>query len=357
MSPSSATRIRAVRVGVVTLALTMAGCAAGPGLRPEAERTSPLVTAPGGQAGLRDLRAGFRSALCARLAEAPGRTCDQVITRMGAEPSPDGQPFPPASAIAGRYRIGIVPGFLAECLDDEARPFAAEEKLLRAQGFEVVYLKTTGRGRVDVNAWVISQQIAGLPPDPRPFILLAYSKGMPEALDMVVKYPAAREQVAAIVGIAGAVMGSPLVDRYEGLYQDMMMGLPFGNCAADTGDGVHDLREDVRVAWWRKHGKDITVPMYSLVALPERDRVSPVMAGTHAQLSQIDPANDGQLLWTEAVAVPGALIGYVNADHWAMAMRLSLAFPLLSGSFIDDVPRGAMLDAVIAVVARDLEVR
>jgi len=339
------------------LALTVAGCAAGPGLRPEADRMSPLVTAPGGQAGLRDLRAGFRTALCTQLAGAPGRTCDQVITRMGGEPLPDDRPFPAPSVIASRYRIGIVPGFLAECFDDEARPFAAEEKALRAKGFEVVYLKTTGRGRVDVNAWVVSQQIAALPPDPRPFLLVGYSKGMPEALDMVVKYPAARAQVAAIVGVAGAVLGSPLVDRYEEVYQDMLMGLPFGKCAADTGEGVHDLRRDVRVAWWLKHGQQITVPMYSLVALPERERVSPVMAGTHAQLSRIDPRNDGQLLWTDAVAVPGALVGYVNADHWAMAMRLSVAFPALAGSFIDDVPRGAMLDAAIAVVARDLEGR
>jgi hypothetical protein len=317
----------------------------------------PIVTAPGEQAGVRDLRADFRSALCARLAGVPGRTCEQVITRMGGEAPLDARPFPPLPAIASRYRIGIVPGFLAECLDDEARPYAAEEKLLRAQGFEVVYLKTTGRGRVDVNAWLISQQIEALPSDPRPFLLLGYSKGMPEALDMVVKYPAARERVAAIVGIAGAVMGSPLVDRYDELYQQLLMGLPVGHCAADTGEGVHDLRRDVRVAWWSKHGREIPVPLYSLVALPDRARVSPVMAGTHAQLSQIDPANDGQLLWTDAVAVPGALVGYVNADHWAMAMRLSLAFPALAGSFIDDVPRGAMLDAVIAVVARDLDGR
>ena len=55
-----------------------------------------------------------------------------------------------------------------------------------------------------------------------------------------------------------------------------------------------------------------------------------------------------------AVAVPGALLGYVNADHWALAMRLSEAFPAFASSVVDDVPRGAILGAAIAVVARDL---
>jgi 5,10-methenyltetrahydromethanopterin hydrogenase len=55
------------------------------------------------------------------------------------------------------------------------------------------------------------------------------------------------------------------------------------------------------------------------------------------------------------VAVPGALLGYLNADHWALAMRLSQVFPALSSQFIDDVPHGAILAAAIAVVARDLQ--
>jgi hypothetical protein len=345
---------RKLPVVAAGLALAVAGCASGPPLQPEGHRSPPLVTTTADQAGVRDLRGAFRTALCDRLAGAePG--CDKVLTRMGGEPPPDTDPFPSVEAQASRYRIGIVPGFLAECLDDEARPYAAEEKRLRAQGFEVVYLKTTGRGSVAINAYLIAQQIAALPPDPRPFLVFGYSKGMPETLDAIVKYPAARGQIAAVVGMAGAVMGSPLVDRHEDLYESTLMGLPLGHCAADTGDGVHDLRRDVRIAWWAKHGREIHVPLYSLVALPERERVSPVMAGTHAQLSDIDPNNDGQLLSTEAIAVPGALLGYVNADHWAMAMRLSLAFPLLASSFIDDVPRGALLGAAIAVVVRDLE--
>jgi hypothetical protein len=94
--------------------------------------------------------------------------------------------------------------------------------------------------------------------------------------------------------------------------------------------------------------------MYSIVGLPEKERVSPSLSASHGQLSEIDARNDGQLLWTEAVAVPGALLGYVNADHWALAMRLSQVFPDVASYFIDDVPHGVLLAAAIAVVAQDL---
>jgi len=342
-------------IAAAFLAAVMAGCASGPPLQPEGHRLSPLVTATADQAGVRDLRAGYRTALCDRLASGAERGCDKVLTRMGAEPPADGAPFPTIEAQARRYRIGIVPGFFAECLDDDARPFEAAMKELRAQGFEVVYLPTTGRGSVATNGEMLAREVAALPDDPRPLLLFGYSKGMPDALDMVVRFPEAGRRVAALIGVGGASYGSPLADRYEGLWRATLMEMPIGNCAAGKGEGVHDLRRDVRVAWWTAHGREVKVPMYSIVGLPEKDRISPIMASSHEELSDIDARNDGQLVWTEAVAVPGALLGYVNADHWALAMRLSQVFPALSSQFIDDVPHGAILAAAIAVVARDLQ--
>jgi hypothetical protein len=341
--------------GATVLLLALAGCASGPPLRPEGQRLPPLVTATADQAGVRDLRAPFRAALCARLAGSPDHPCEKVLTRMGGEPDPEGKPFPSVPEQAKAFRIGIVPGFFAECLDDEARPFAGAANELRALGFEVTYLPTTGRGSVATNAEMLAKEISALPDDPRPLILFGYSKGMPDALDLVVRYPVVGKRIAALVGIGGASYGSPLADRYEDLWRATFMSMPFGNCTAGQGEGVHDLRKDVRAAWWQEHGRQVRVPLYSIVGLPEKDRVSPSLAASHGQLSDIDPRNDGQLIWTEAVAVPGALLGYMNADHWALAMRLSEAFPVLASSFVDDLPRGAMLGAAIAVVARDLQ--
>jgi hypothetical protein len=339
------------------LLLAVAGCASGPPLQPEGHRLPPLVTATADQAGVRDLRAGYRAALCDRLGEKAERGCDEVLTRMGAEPPPDGKPFPPVAAQASRYRIGIVPGFFAECMDDEYQPFRGAATELRAQGFEVVYFPVTGRGSVATNAEMLAREIAALPDDPRPFILFGYSKGMPDALDLVVRFPEARRRIAALVGVGGASYGSPLADRYEEVWRATLMNEAMGKCKRGKGEGVHDLRRDVRVAWWVENGRKVDVPLYSIVGLPEKDRISPIMAASHKALSDIDARNDCQLVWTDAVAVPGALLGYVNADHWALAMRLSEAFPVMASQFVDDVPRGAMLGAAIAVVARDLETK
>jgi len=336
------------------LAAMLAGCATAP-LRPEADRLPPLVTTTVEQAAVRDLRAGYRAALCAQLAGVPGRTCDQVLTRMGGEAAPDARPFPATAELARRYRIAIVPGILAGCLAADDRPYAAAAKELRARGFEVDYLPTAGRGSVAANADQLAREIAALPEDPRPLLVFAYSKGLPDVLALAVRSPAARSRIAAVIGVAGAVNGSLLAERYEEIYRATLRSLPFGPCEAGTGEELHDLRRDVRVAWWRAHWKQIGLPLYSIVALPDHDRVSPSLAPMHAQLEDVDPRNDGQLLWTDAVAAPGALLGYVNADHWAIAMRLSLAFPVLASAFVDDVPRAALLAAAIEVVARDLQ--
>ena len=336
------------------LAALLASCAAKP-LRPEADRLPPLVTTPIALAGVRDLRPEFRAALCARLADDPAHPCGKVLTRMGGEAAIDPQVFATPAELAHQYRIGIVPGFFAECLDDDSRPFADAMVELRASGYDVVYLPVTGRGSVATNAELLVKQISALPDDPRPLIVFAYSKGLPDSMAFAARYPEVARHVAALVGMAGAVNGSPLADAHEQLWRDTFMSLPFGNCAAGAGEGVHDMRRDVRVDWLRVHRGQVKVPVYSVVGLPDRDRVSPILTATHVELENIDPRNDGQVLWTDAVASPGALLGYVNADHWAMAMRLSKTFPILASSFVDDVPRGALLQAAIQVVARDLQ--
>src|SRR5262245_2319364 len=51
---------------------------------------------------------------------------------------------------------------------------------------------------------------------------------------------------------------------------------------------------------------------------PGPERISPALAALHSALSAVDPRNDGRLLWYDAVVAPGWLLGYVNADHWAL---------------------------------------
>ena len=189
---------------------------------------------------------------------------------MGGEAAADGRAFPRAADVARKYRIAIVPGFFAECLEDDARPFAAAAVELRSRGFTVVYLPVTGRGSVATNAALLAEEIAALPDDPRPLLVFAYSKGLPDVLDFAVRHPEASRRIAAVIGMAGAVNGSPLADRYEDLWRATMMSLSIGKCAAGSGEGVHDLRRDVRMAWWNAHRAEIDLPISRSSPCPSR---------------------------------------------------------------------------------------
>jgi hypothetical protein len=79
-----------------------------------------------------------------------------------------------------------------------------------------------------------------------------------------------------------------------------------------------------------------------------------VLRTVHARLAQVDPRNDGQVLWQDQITPGGHLLGYVDADHWAIALPVSEAHPELSFAFHDDVPRALLVRAAIEVVANTL---
>jgi hypothetical protein len=63
------------------------------------------------------------------------------------------------------------------------------------------------------------------------------------------------------------------------------------------------------------------------------------------------------LLWTDTV-IPGAtLLGYVRADHWAIAMPFSRTSAALAATLIDHnaFPREVLLEAVVRAVEESLE--
>jgi hypothetical protein len=49
------------------------------------------------------------------------------------------------------------------------------------------------------------------------------------------------------------------------------------------------------------------------------------------------------------------LLGYVNADHWTVAIPVAEELPALAPWFPDEVPRTALVEAAIELVGRTLE--
>ncbi|HXV83445.1 MAG TPA: hypothetical protein VEG60_26605 [Candidatus Binatia bacterium] len=327
------------------------GCAS-KSLPPAQETMPPIVLANLGDAGIKDLRHLYRATVCAQLPE-DSLPCEELILHFPGEAS---SPIPVSQRdISNRYRIGIVPGLFSDCFNRIFYPFTDVSEKLKEFGFAVHDFPVGGRASSAENAQRLANRLAELSPDPRPFIMIVHSKGLPDVLELLLRYPETSQHVAAIVSIAGASNGSPFADDLYEFYRDWLAGLPIPGCDRGTGEEVYDLRRDVRLEWWRQNQSAITVPIFSLAAVPRAYRVSPVLKQMHAKLSSIDPRNDGQLLWYDTVAPGGYLLGYINADHLAIAVPASQQMPALSFLFKDNVPRLAIVRGAIEVAAETLQ--
>lgn len=306
---------------------------------------------------VRDLRAEYGAALCARLPA--GSDCAKVLrdlpgTPRGAATTRSATDAP--AALARRFRLAFVPGLLAGCGGPATMPFADTLPALRDLGFDARMLAIEGRGATELNGELIARQLQDAGADPRPWIVFGYSKGLPDVLEALVRHPTLGRDIAAVVSYAGAVGGSRLAEDAGPLPATLLEHVPLPGCRAGDGSAVASLRRGQRQAWWQAHQAELHVPFYALVAAAEPDRVSVPLRSAYATLSGIDPLNDGQLLATDALVPGGALLGYVNADHWAIAMALS-RLPVVGGLFTDDLPRTDLIVAAIQVIARHTAVR
>jgi RsiW-degrading membrane proteinase PrsW (M82 family) len=75
----------------------------------------------------------------------------------------------------------------------------------------------------------------------------------------------------------------------------------------------------------------------------------------HASLSEIDPRNDGKILWYDQLVPGNYLLGFLNADHWAVGTPLDASLPWLAFLFEDNIPRLALVEGAIEVAAAILD--
>jgi len=322
----------------LALALLCAGCATGP--LPSRDETPPL---PPELDAARDLRGPFRGAFCAREA-----ACEDSLYRFAGEMT---TPRPPA-ADPSRFHLLFVPGFLASCFPD-IHSFGDVMDAARAAGFAVDFLDVEGRGGVAANARSLAQRIDALSDDGRRYLIVGHSKGAVDALQMLVDRPDIARRTTALIAVAGALQGSPLADRLDGLYGITFGAFPFSACGKGDGTPVLDLQRAARTEWWSAHGSALTVPVYSLVSVPEMTRLATTLYPTFLALSHLTRYNDGMLLASGQVAPNGALLGIVDADHLSIGIPRPDTFPHLLWFSPVPFPRTAAIMAAIDVVAAD----
>lgn len=346
------------------MGFALIGCAGTP-LVPFSTDTPPLVLAPAALAGVQDKRGRFREIYCAvlqaRAGEVPDhRPCDDALTRLGTEPAGTGQPVP-LGASSRHLIAAVVPGIGWDCIAKWLEAPGTVNEHVRKYGYELRPIKVDALSSSEKNARQVRDAVMAMdlgPGAPR-LVLVGYSKGTPDALEAIVNYPEMRPRVAAVVSIAGAVGGSALANEAEQYQADLMRHFPGATCDSGDGGGVADLRTGVRRAWLAQNPLPSDPPTYSVVTLPQPERISSILRGSNNKLSMIDGRNDSQVIFYDQVIPGSSLVGYLNADHWAVAVPIARKHDTIGSLFVTEnaYPREALLEAVLRFVEEDLAAR
>jgi hypothetical protein len=323
----------------------------------------PLPAPP---AGVADGRGRFREIYRA-VREDHGRLlpddlpCGEALRRAPDEAPPTGRPVRLGPARIP-LRVLVVPGLYGECVADLVTPFAgAIEHLEEAHGYRAGLLPVSGRSSSARNAAQIRDFLAASPPEPgERLVLVGYSKGVCDALEAVVGHEGVRRRVDAVVAVAGAVAGSVLAEGIPEPLRTLVSKADLPGCDAGDGLGVEGLRRATRRDWLARHALPSSVRYYSLVALPEPDRVSAILRPGYRRVADVDPRNDGQVVWADAFIPAGTFLGYANADHWAVALPIVRDAPpglrAAAATVLDRnaFPREVLLEAVVRQVEEEL---
>jgi hypothetical protein len=343
------------------LGVALAGCAGEP-LQPFTTETPPLILAPAAQAGVHDQRGRFREIYCAvlqaRAAEVPDhRPCDDALTRIGTEPAPTGRPVALGASSRGLV-AALVPGIGYDCVAKWMQPPGTVAEHVRKYGYGLTAIKVDALSGTVNNARQIRDAVMAMNPGPGAprLVLVGYSKGTPDVLEAIVKHPEIRPRVAAVVSVAGAVGGSALANDAEQYQADLLRHFPGAACDAGDGGAVASLRPNVRKAWLAQNPLPSGVPMYSVVTLPQPERISSILQGSARKLSTIDGRNDSQVIFYDQVIPGSSLVAYINADHWAVALPIARTHENVGALFVTQnaYPREALLEAVLRFVEEDL---
>jgi hypothetical protein len=351
----------AILLSAIAGCVALASCASSP-LMPYSTDTAPLVLAPASQAGVQDARGRFREIYCAVL-DSRGRAlpdyrpCNAALTRVGTEPGGTGRPVDLGPS--KRHLIAaLVPGIGYECFKPWLSPPDTVTQHVRQFGYDAVQLKVDALSSTGNSARQIRDAIMAMPLDAGAarLVLIGYSKGAPDVLEAVVAYPGIRSRVAAVVSAAGAVGGSPLANDAEQYQADLLRYFPGATCDAGDGGAVASLQPATRLAWLAHNSLPRELRYYSLVTFPQPERISWFLTSSYDKLARVDARNDSQMIFYDEV-VPGSLLmGYLNADHWAVAVPINRTHPLASSILVTQnaYPREALLEAVLRFVEEDL---
>lgn len=344
-------------------ALILSGCASKP-LMPFTTETTPMVLVPAVQSGDQDKRGRFREIFCEVLEthedSVPDyRPCEQALTAVGNEPPGSGKPVN-LDQSQRRLVMVAVPGVGWDCFSNWLDLRHTVDEHIRQFGYDMVMLDVDGLSSSANNARQIRDAIMAMPregsqPD---LVLVGYSKGAPDILEAVVRYPEIHDRIAAVVSAAGAVGGSPLANDADQSQLNLLQHFPGSQCTQGDEGALNDLRPATRKAWLAENTLPDGIPYYSLMTFPNPERVSSVLRSSYRKLGKVDARNDSQVIFYDQFIPGSTLVAYLNADHWALAVPVARSHSMLGSTFVNrnDYPREALFEALLRFIEEDLQV-
>ena len=360
-----------VLVGVA--ALSCAACAP-VSLLTYRDDQPPTVSLPVALAGVQDERRAFGALFEQELKAERPRADDLAQTWLrgiGAEGLPrvegESRLLTAFADHAPSTSVLIVPGLFGDCFRAQSVPFGdgvlrtSERSPTEAyRQYDDLALRSVrmvalpGRASSADNGGQLAQAIRAeaASSDVRRIVLIAYSKGVADslsALAILQREGGIPASVAALVSVAGVVMGTPFADYVQDAYETVSpMVAPLDCSPARPGDVASVTRHE-RVAWLADHPPAPGIAYYSVVAYAAPDEMAPPLRVVAEQLAAIDPRNDGQLIASDTILPGSVLLAEARADHWDIALPRNrhpsiLVRELTSGR---DFPREALFRAIV----------
>jgi pimeloyl-ACP methyl ester carboxylesterase len=346
---------------LISLIISLLGCYT-TNLQEFSLETPAQILNPVGMPPVKDNRSRFREIFCQLLSDSSeykdkAENCENYLTRLNDEHISTGQPRQ-IPADNKNLKILIVPGLFGECIANTAFPFETAMEHLGSLGYQIEPLMVSGRSSSDYNARQIAKTVENLSLKKEDFlILIGHSKGAVDILHFLINFPQLAHRVNAVVSVAGAINGSLLANRVIDIYSILGANLPLNECEPGDGGAFRSLERPVRLTWMANNPLPTSVKYYSVVSFTDRDRINRWLISGYDMLKTIDPRNDGLLLFSDQV-IPGAiLLGYVNNDHWEIALPFEDKNSMLSRSMSKQTgyPREILLHAIILFVIENLD--
>jgi hypothetical protein len=277
---------------------------------------------------------------------------------------PSGTPADVAEPIPTTFRIMVVPGIFGQCVDRIAAPFDDAIKHLRdVHHVPVEYVSVSGLGSTTYNAKQIADYLDRQPADPR-YIAFGYSKGASDLLEAVSAHAIARQRIAAVVTVAGTVLGSRLPEGVPRHLLGALTDAKLATCDVADGGGIDSLRRVQRVNAMARFVPPVGFRAYSIASVSDPQTTSAGLQQGWNSLQPYSLEQDSQVIHEDAIVPGGTYLGMARADHWAVALPFSDVpehdpLKAFTEKFIDKnrYPRVALFEAALRFVLEDLIVR